>query len=512
MPGAAVKLGPFSAGLNNVGEIGTIPDNALADMVNFEIDVDGTLVSRPAIIAEDSAPPDANLIPHGYYVHSDGEIFLVASGSAASYIYQLSSKVWTVIVPWALSGFVQYDNKIVMSRSAAAGGYWEAGTFTAAPTMPLMDGIVSYQDRFWGWGVAGSATQTTIYFSNLNVITPAQSIYDWVATSNFITVGRGDGQVITNMVADINALLIFRTSSTWQFTYPSSPGSGTLRVLSPTVGLENKFSIVAYENYYLLFCAGFLYQFINYKWYPLNTKKVNFLRGSISSMQFNVRVSLFSRRIVLWFYGATYVYSIVTQTWTRWDSPSTYAAHFLTIPAVATSGDQRAALAVTGQNVAGTKKLWRITDGVLLGTVGESMTCFIRTKAYPINEYAKYKRLTYWSTEVRSASGVIGNAHPIAISTLSTTWDQMALTTWDQLALGSWDNPLIIPAQYIDNTPFPAASSQDIVVKLKQGFRFIRSYYELTLFSDGTSRTAPARIYAITLQIKMHADVSQKVS
>ena len=512
MPGAAVKLGPFSAGLNNVGEIGTIPDNSLADMVNFEIDVDGTLVSRPAIIVEDGAPPAADLTLHGYYVRSDGETFLVASGPAASYVYQLSAKVWTTIVPWTISGFVQYDNKIVMSQRGGSGGYWEAGVFTSTPLMPPLDGIVAYQDRFWGWGLSGTATQTTIYFSNLNVITPAQSIYDWVPTSNFITVGRGDGQVITNMVTDINALLIFRTSSTWQFTYPSSPGSGTLRVLSPTIGLENKFSIVAYENYYLLFCAGFLYQFINYKWYPLNTKKVNFLRSSIGATQFNVRVSLFSRRAIIWFYGTTYVYSIVTQTWTRWNSPSTYAGHFVMAPAAATSGDQRTALAVTGQSVAGMKKLWRITDGVLAGLVGESMTCFIRTKAYPINEYGKYKRLTYWSTEVRSASGVIGNACPIALSALSTTWDQMALTTWDALALGSWDNPLIVPAQYTDNTAFPTASSQDIVVKLKQGFRFIRSYYELTLSTDGTSRTAPARIYAITLQIKMHADVSQKVS
>ena len=512
MPGAAVKLGPFSAGLNNVGEIGTIPDNSLADMVNFEIDVDGTLVSRPAIIVEDGAPPSADLVLHGYYVRSDGETFLVSSGISSSYAYQISTKVWTVLVPWVISGFVQYDNKIVMCRNSGAGGYWEAGVFTSTPLMPSMDGMVAYQDRFWGWGVAGTTNQTTIYFSNLNVITPAQSIYDWVPASNFITVGRGDGQVITNMVADINALLIFRTSSTWQFTYPSAPGSGNLRVLSPTVGLENKFSIVPYENYYLLFCAGFLYQFINYKWYPLNTKKVIFLRGSVGATQFNVRVSLFSRRAVLWFYGATYVYSIVSQTWTRWNSPTTYAGHFLMAPAAAISGDQRTALAVTGQNSAGVKKLYRITDGVLTGLVGEAMTCFVRTKAYPINEYAKYKRLTYWSTEVRSSSGVIGNAHPIALSALSTTWDQMALSNWDALAMGSWDNPLITPAQYIDNTPFPAASPQDIVVKLKQGFRFIRSYYELTLSTDGTSRTAPARIYAITLQIKMHADVSQKVS
>lgn len=518
MPGADVHLGPFSAGLNNVSEIGTIPDNALSDVSNFEFDIDGSLVNRPAIIPEQTTgvvTGDMNML--GYCVRaSDGETFLVVAFTGGNTrLYQLSTQTWTVIWSGQASGFAQYNNTIVMTSATATGGYWDMGanTFTATPLMPVAAGIVFYQERFWAWGVQGTANATTMWYSNLNVISPPQSIYDWAITSNFITVSRGDGQWITALVADINALLVFRSGSTWQFTYPSAVASGTLRVLSPTIGAENQYCIVNYENYYLLFSAGFLYQFINYKWYPLNTKKVNFQRATLgNSLQFNVRVSMFARRAVVWYYGATFVYSVVTSTWTRWDSPTTNAGHFWMIPASSTTGDHRIALAVTGENDPAKKQLWRITDGVLTTLVGEQMACSIRTKAYAMNQYGKYKRLTYWSAEVRSASGVTGNAHPVALSTLSVTWDQMAATTWDVLNAGSWDNPLIAPIVYTDVTPFPALTPQDIVVKLRQGFRFLRSYYELSMMCDGTSRTSPARIYGITLEVKIHAPVSEKVS
>ena len=88
----------------------------------------------------------------------------------------------------------------------------------------------------------------------------------------------------------------------------------------------------------------------------------------------------------------------------------------------------------------------------------------------------------------------------------------MATQTWDQLNAGSWDNPLIAPVAYTDTIVFPTLTPQEIVVKLRQGFRFLRAYYELFLTTDGTSRTAPARIYSITLELILHANVSKEVS
>lgn len=518
MPGADVKLGPFLQGLNNVSEIGTIPDQAVSDISNFELDIDGSLVARPAIVADKaSGATFANMTPLGFAVDANGVTFLVVANATAgnTQLYNVATQAWTVIWSGLASGFAQYNNTLVITSASATGGYWDMGalTFTATPLMPIAAGIVLYQQRFWAWGVQGTANATTLWYSNLNVISPPQSIYDWAITTNFITVSKGDGQWITSLIADVNALLIFRSGSTWQFTYPGAVANGTLRVLSPTIGAENQFCIVNYENYYLVFSAGFLYQFINYKWYPLNTKKVAFSRATlVNGTNFNIRVSLFSRRAIVWYYGATYVYSIITQTWTKWSSPTTNAGHFIMVPASSTTGDFRTALAVTGENDPAKKQLWRITDSVLQTLTGETMICFVQTKAYALNEYGKYKRLFSWSVEARTSSGLVGNAFPVALSTQSVTWDQMAATTWDVLALGSWDNPLVPAGVYVSNVSFPTATPADVVIRLLQGYKFLRSYFKLSLTCDGTTKTSPARIYAITLNLAVEAPVSKQVS
>jgi hypothetical protein len=57
MPGAPIPLGPFTGGVNNQAEQGTIADDELWLSENFEFDTDGSLVSRPAIVQEEIAAP-----------------------------------------------------------------------------------------------------------------------------------------------------------------------------------------------------------------------------------------------------------------------------------------------------------------------------------------------------------------------------------------------------------------------------------------------------------------------
>ncbi|MCC6855871.1 MAG: hypothetical protein IT189_07400, partial [Microbacteriaceae bacterium] len=250
----------------DVAEEATIADDELSLVVNMEQDIDGSLVSRPAIIVDSTGPTgigsNLDIKPLGYYVRDDGVTFLVAAVSTYTYLYNIDTKVWTQIWTTAASSFVQYDNKVVLISTTVAGGYWEAGSFTSTPTMPLGQQIVFYQDRFWAFGARGTGDSTTVWFSKLTVISPPSSIFTWATSTDFFTVSEGDGEWITALVPDTSALLIFRNSSTYQFTFPSAPSSGTLRVLSKTIGTENQWSIVAYESYYLAFSAGFLYQFI----------------------------------------------------------------------------------------------------------------------------------------------------------------------------------------------------------------------------------------------------------
>lgn len=514
MPGKAVKLGPFRGGMNNWSGQSTISDDELFLLENGEFDTDGTIVSRPAIVAEETTSPLTGTInPLGYYVRSDGETFLVYSTGTNTQIYQLSTKVKTVIWTFVAASFTQYDNKIVVCSESRAGGYWEGGVFTDTSTMPQGSQIVFYQERFWMFGVKGTANATTLWFSKLNVISPPSSIFTWDPSLDFITISRGDGQWITGLLADTNALIIFRSSSTYQFTFPSAPASGTLRSLSKTIGSDNKWTFGLYENYYLVLNQGYLYQFINYRFYPLNVKKIIFQRGNLVGLLLSdLRVSIFGRRVIVWFYGSTYVYNLVTNTWATWSSPTTNAAHFFTIPASSETGQTRSAIAVTGETNAGKQRLWRVTEGTLASAPGESFVLHISTKAYELDQSAQFKRMLWWALEVQSANGAEGIAHPLTLSLNNVTWNDLNTKTWNDINLGSWNNPLITPSVYDDITMFPSAAPIQETIKVRAAIRFLRTWFEVFLPVDGTAATSPARIYGLAPYLKVKAGISAKVS
>jgi hypothetical protein len=520
MPGAATPLGPFTGGMDNWTDQASIGDKELFLIENGEVDTDGSIVSRPAFVFEETVSPHTGTLqPLGYYVRADGVTFLVVATAIDTQIYQLDTKTWTTIWSQPASHFTQYDNKIVMCSETVAGGYWESGTFTPMPTMPFASQIVFYQERFWLFGPKGSANATTIWFSNLTVISPPSSIYDFTTSTNFFTVSKGDGQWITALVADTNALLIFRSGSTYQFTYPNAPSSGTLRPLSKTIGAENKWSVGFYESYYLIVSQGYLYQFINYKYYPLNTKKITFRRGSLpGALLADIRLSIYGRRCVLWFYGAVYVYNLITTSWSTWVSDASSPAHFFTIPPTSTSGATRSAIVVTGEDIAAKKRLWRISDDpIATGTLFENFTLHVTTKAYDFERAANDKRMTWWALEVQSASGAEGIMHPVVIPIGGVTWNQMNALYWPNTAGGvpaiqTWNNPMIPQPAFDEVVAFPTAAPQRETIKFAGVGRFIRVYADIFINLNGTTKTSPAKIFSIIPYLKVKATVAQKVS
>lgn len=515
MPGKPIHLGPFKNGLiaTSDSDPTTIPDAALSRCVNFDFGQDGALASRPAIVTEIASPVAATAInPLGYYVRNDGATFLVVTCGGSTWIYDIVAKTWTSIWGSIAADFVQYDNKIVLISETAAGGYWEAGVFTTTPTMPQGSQIVFYQERFWAFGKKASSAATTVYFSKLTVISPPSSIFDWAPTTDFFTVGKGDGQWITGLLADPNALIIFRNGSTWVFTYPTSPAAGTLRQIDTRIGTDNSFSYVQNEGVYYVQSQGFLYQFINFRFYPLNTKRLEFVPGTFSqgAAAFDLRLSVFGNRIILFYRGALWVYSTVTNTWSEWDS-ITDAAYFLTIPPTSLTGDARVALAVTGSDAAAQQKLLRISeDPISAGSPGEAITAWIRTKATALDEAAKFKRMTYWTVEALTSHGLKGTANPVTVISTFVTWDQMEGVNQD--TFGSWDNPLVILPVISDDVSFPTNAPAHTITKLIKDMRFTRAYFEVYLSFDGTTKTVPAKIYDVVAYFKLKAEVAKKVN
>lgn len=520
MPGTPYPLGPFREGMNNIAEESTVEDTQVALALNLELDTDSSYKSRPAIIPDAETPVSGqNVTVLGYYVTTANATYLVCTTNSATWLYDIGAKTYAQIWETRASGFTQYDNKVVLISTSSAGGYWEAGTFTATPTMPQGENIVLYQDRLWAYGARGTANQNRVWFSNITTAgSSPTTIWTWTTATDFFEVKKGDGEWITHMVADTNALLIFRNRSTFRFTYPTSPFSGTLFEQNPTLGADNRWSVVPYESYYLVFSQGFLYQFINFQFYPLNTARIEFRPAATAAQVISGReimVSVFGTRCIVWYYGSTFVYDIVSGTWSMWDSPVSRAAYFLQVPPTSLTGTTRTALAVHGlnSNAAGRRGVWRIIDDVLpAGGPSEAIPCVLRTKSYAFDDAAQYKRMFYWTMEVRTANGARGVAYPSAITTDGVTWDDMSLVTWDVLSEGSWDNPLIITPMYESDVSFPTSSPVRALIKCLQDSRLLRMYYEVYLECDGTTRTAPVRVYSITPYVRVKGSVSKQVS
>lgn len=56
MEDRGVSFSQFTGGLNNVADASAISDNELAQIVNFELDSNGSLVARPPIVKYDDFP------------------------------------------------------------------------------------------------------------------------------------------------------------------------------------------------------------------------------------------------------------------------------------------------------------------------------------------------------------------------------------------------------------------------------------------------------------------------
>lgn len=522
MPGTPVAIGPWPGGLNCSRESSTITDQEVAEALNLEFLPDGSAVSRPVILVEweptGSEPagtvPVGELQQLGFYVRTSGTTQLVVADDAATWLYDVDTHAWTKIWTHPATGFVQYLENAVLISTSVAGGYWDGATWHDTPTMPLGAQIVFYQERFWAFGAKGTPNANRVWFSNLTVISPPSTIFDWTVATDFFEVGPGDGQWITGLVSDSSALIIFRNLSTWVFTFPADPGDGTLRRISGTTGADSMYCVVPYENFYFVFNQGHLYQFISYQFYAVDLNKVVFRRQATpGDVLHPFRLSVLGERIVVWYLGETLVYNVASSTWSRWRSETTWLCHFAQRPPNSAQGDYRTGYGITGVDLAGMPNtIYRIQEETPQLPPGETFTCALITKAHAFEQPSRFKRQTMWTVEVASSDGITGYLYPRVLSGDTTTWDVMETVAWDTLDEGNWDNPLVTSAVVIDPVSYPTQAPVRELIKLHGPRRFLRVEYEVRKEIDGTSRTSPFRIYTMTAYLMMRGKTREKVS
>src|SRR6478609_8233897 len=143
----------FTAGMENVPDVSAIQDNALAEIINMELDASGALVSRPPYVKLNNTPVGGQAIEFlGYFNRADGTTFAVVATTTQTRLY-------------------------LVCRTQA-GGWWGettpgSGTYTfqslsgGVKPMPKGDQIALFKERLFiaGWG--DSDERTKVYLSEV---------------------------------------------------------------------------------------------------------------------------------------------------------------------------------------------------------------------------------------------------------------------------------------------------------------------------------------------------------
>lgn len=320
-----IQIGPFSGGLNTYSDPTAVLDNELVMAENFELDLDGSLVSRPPFTSGPAFPLGAtgNMSILGYYYDPTGTPFLIASDGLTS-TYYFNGSSWTLITNTvSASAMTQYQDLAWLQApltSGNPGGSWSPSAgFTAVPAIPKGDVLIAHKSRLWassGSNAGIGQNGTRIYLSS--VADPK------VWNGDFVTIGNGDGQNIVKLMIYFNDLLIFKKSSVYRFSYSTDPSTGQPSRLSQDIGLAGKDAAVNIEGVVYFAYDDRVYTLANYQLTQIN-QKVPLVASTTANNYLPTAVSQFNNRLIVSYYDTMYVYDLRIQRWVTWKS-SQYGA------------------------------------------------------------------------------------------------------------------------------------------------------------------------------------------
>lgn len=532
MPGASIQVGPFVGGLNTFSDPSAIADNELSVCENFELDLDGSLKSRPPI--QDlsisfplAASGNVNLL--GYYYDKNNVPYLLASDGNSS-TYYFDGNAWNLVTNTvAAAGFAQFNDQAWLTAPVGSGvlgsylgGYWEPiGGFVNSPNMPEGECITVYKDRLWiAEGENTTRNGTRVYYSrtiadpNLwQAPTPPvpPAVIPTVQNNDFSEVGSGDGQNVVQLAVYFNTLLIFRKTSIYGLQYASDPDVATISLVVPNVGLASKDALDQFESYIYFMYEDKAYEFSNNRAQQINVK-VPFEAGNTTGIYVPFAVSEFNRRIIFSYYRRTYVYSLRTRTWTEWKS-----SVFGPIGKVVRqeTGDDTI-VAVTHESTvipAGGSRSARtlfITDAITSAT--ENMECIIQTKIFNYQASSVYKRLFWWGVDASFKGVVEGEVFPVT-ENFTVPWQALLDNeTWGSMLLYVWGQPQSEPPNVSTTVTAVGSTIGRKFVKFLKALRFRQVYFRVRFETNGSTSQAPVRLFSLMTYVNPKQVVSTQIS
>jgi len=477
----AVRLGPFHGGLRNSSGLGeNIADNEVYDLTNLEVDLDGSLVNRPAIgtLAITGVSPTTNLRIIGRYRPNDGRVFLVVTAAGKVYVVDISTgaaQAATGTVDTVCC--VQYNNKLWVvpaPGSASSGGFFDAAlstvTWTTVAAIPQGEACVTYQERiFIGAGIHSTSNSARVRFCAIG------DPLTWNGADNF-DVGAGDGEKVVDLVTAGNDIIVLKEHSTYRFTYTKLPSAGSLSLLDSKIGAPATNCTVVYNsNTVYVLHDNSVYELVNsiYKRIsaPVSLTQV-FDATLVSSDTYGL--TLFRDRLFVRYYSNLYVYSLRVQRWSRWVTTKKFSK-IVVIPTANLGLDTAYMHSAT---TADPDKIYFFRDDRVTGVgTTEAFTWAVQTKITHFDIPHKFKSITHGHVEI-ATSGNLTTTIRIPNSQNNPTWDyEAAHFVWNDP--GNWDD---FDLTAYTSTVAPAAGEYNVkdVKSIKQKFRFRTMYVQLS--------------------------------
>lgn len=516
MPGSPVKIGPFAGGLNTYSEPSAVGDNEAVNLVNFNVDLDGSIYSRPPVRIKDAAAAVPGVASGemkllGFYVDPATDIkYLIASTPAFTYFRRESDNAWVAITgTFGASSFVQYQNKaylVAPPDSANPGGSWTpAGGFVAIAAMPKGASAVIYKERLF---IAGGKLDVTnanrVFFSNPG------DFATWTTSTNFFDVRAGDGQHVVKIQVFQDTIIAFKEDSTYAFSYDSSPSRGAVRVINGSIGCSNVNCVVEYENSLYVHHESSVYQLSNWNFTLINLKvpfeyRIVYGGGTSST---SAALSVLDDMLIVHHFDTIYVFGLRTGTWTKWEVDVAHNFNYfikvpLDDPSVAQSyyGCARG----TGANRV---LFWWKNEWDVSGP--EEITCTVTTKSYDFNVPYTFKRLFWWAVDLLSERNMSYVVHPITYTRV-VTHNMMNAFTHNQI-LGTHETPLDISIDVSDSLTISNVAQNRMLLKLLKSLRFRQLTFTISGNTNGSSTQGPMRVYGVTAFVDNKQIVPKEVN
>lgn len=526
-----LRIGPWTGGLNTASDPASVADNELVQCVNLELDIDGSLKTRPPYMRYTTTPSNAILQNHiiiGSAMFA-GVGYIFASGKfntgTERIRYSTDGVNWTDIATGRYSlCSTQYAGKVWFPPapgSGSDGGSWDpVGGFTVVSALPRASACVVHKERLY---VVPGPTATSNN-SRLSFSAPA-NFTSWPA-ENIIDVSPGDGQTLNDIIVVQDNLMMFKNNSTFVLAYDLNPADAILREMNTVIGVAAPYNVAQYENVVYILHEDKVYEIVNYEFGIINPK-VKFvldatIPGTNTRRSIETGLSLVGDRLLIHYWNRVYVYGLRTQTWGEWfvtvsstnfNIDTNYwhvTTPFVKIP---NSPSTKPKYVAARNFDAGTVYSFTMTDEYNatdseLGS-DRAIGAMIKTKDYDMADPIHFKRLFWWSADVLCGNPVLGSAYVVQYQ-FSPTWGQFGTLTWGQL--GTWGNLVSVPLGESTTITGDSNFTLNKTVKFRKSLRFRKINFEIAVSSNGRSTGGPCKIFSMTTTMRTKQGVVKSVS